>query len=584
MALIAQIISPVLIILFSNFIINQFNSKSDAQNQYPPGSLACKTHNMTEMDCSNRYLVNIPYLDHNLTTILDLSHNQLTEIKGAPFEQLPRLWRLDLSYNEISLLSSTAFRGIWFVVELNLGFNNIEALPSGIFFNLSKLESINMLESKLTTIPTETFELEALQEISFFFVGHPSEIGKIGFYKSNLKFFQLLILLTSNICNETFQNFAHLPLQTFYLYTANLPAASYVVEKGAFVHLSHVIEMATFSHTLPAMGSLSSPLQTLTLTSYAQSLTYVNKSTLQVLEKFNSTLSRLTIHYQLQLQRIDDDSFIWTPNLITLNLDNNKINYLAKYAFSGLITLQELNLASNDLKTVPSDALEVFRKSASLEYLDLSSNSISSNIPNDAISALSASLSSLKLTMKKSLPLSSITWVNKLQKLNHLLLESTGTEQHLLNVSTISTSFSLQKFDISYFYFPIFDFSSPCFAFPNLESLKMDNNIIRNFPADLALHGCSNLRVLSLSRFGSDINSFDEKHMNITLPFLHTLKITQNKVKSVKPILSIKAPKLKILDISNNLIKSIDIEIGQVFPNLIYLNISDNAVISLSSL
>ena len=88
---------------------------------------------------------------------------------------------------------------------------------------------------------------------------------------------------------------------------------------------------------------------------------------LQVLEKFNSSLSHLTIQYQPLLQRIEDDSFIWTPNLLTLKLDNNEINYLAKYAFNGLVTLQELNLASNDLRVVPSDALEVFRKSVSLE-------------------------------------------------------------------------------------------------------------------------------------------------------------------------------------------------------------------------
>ena len=112
----------------------------------------------------------------------------------------------------------------------------------------------------------------------------------------------------------------------------------------------------------------------------------------------------------------------------------------------------------------------------------------------------------------------------------------------------------------------------------------MDNIFVQIFPADLFLHECSNLRVLSLSYFISRIYSFNEKHLNLTFPFLHTLKIRQNKVTSVKPILSIKAPKLKILDISGNFIKTIDIGIGQVFPNIIHLNISDNAVVSLSGL
>ena len=89
------------------------------------------------------------------------------------------------------------------------------------------------------------------------------------------------------------------------------------MEKGAFAHLSNIIEMCISTEILPALGSLGAPLQTLTLGSFDQSLTYMNKSTLHVLEKFNSSLSHLTIQYQPLLQRIEDDSFIWTPNLIT---------------------------------------------------------------------------------------------------------------------------------------------------------------------------------------------------------------------------------------------------------------------------
>ena len=557
-------------------------SNSPSSYHYPPGSLACKTHNMTEMDCSNRYLVDVPFLDQNLTTILDLSYNRLTEIKGAPFKQLPLLKILNLSHNEISQLSSTAFRGIWFLVELDLQHNNIEALPSNIFFNLTELECIELFDNVLYTIPNKAFELEALQAI-YLTIRNSSEIGKIKFQKSNLKFFQLTTLLISNIYNDTFQNFAHIPLQVFYFHAATVfpdfPEGTYVVEKGAFSQLSNVTELGIVTETLPVLGSLNAPLQILTMMSVKHSLAHVTKSTLQVLEKFNSSLSYLAIRYQLLLQRIEDDSFIWTPHLITLNLEHNQINYLANYAFIGLITLQELSLAFNDLKVIPSNALQVFGKTASLEYLDLSSNSISGDIASDAVSAISASLTILKLSIKNSPSVRSIAWVSKLKKLNHLLLESIEIV-HTLDVSTIPTLFSLQKLDIVFFWI----YFSPCFAFPNLESLTMDNNAISNFPADLALHYCSNLRILSLSRFRSAINSFDEKHLNVTFLFMNTLKITQNKVTSVRPILSIKAPKLTILDISGNLIKKIEIETVQAFPNLIHLNIADNAVVSLTGL
>ena len=65
------------------------------------------------------------------------------------------------------------------------------------------------------TIPNEALELEALQEIYIYTNQNISEIGKIDFRKSNLILLNLYAFLESNICNDTFQNFAHLPLQVF---------------------------------------------------------------------------------------------------------------------------------------------------------------------------------------------------------------------------------------------------------------------------------------------------------------------------------------------------------------------------------
>ena len=128
MAIFAHISSVAFIILCLSCISS---SLSDVQNRYPPGSLACKTYNMTDMDCSNRFLVDIPVLDQILTTTLDLSQNQLTQIKGAPFEQLSDLQLLSLSYNDISYLSSTAFRGLWLLEELVLEFNKNRSTTLG---------------------------------------------------------------------------------------------------------------------------------------------------------------------------------------------------------------------------------------------------------------------------------------------------------------------------------------------------------------------------------------------------------------------------------------------------------------------
>ena len=150
--------------------------------------------------------------------------------------------------------------------------------------------------------------------------------------------------------------------------------------------------------------------------------------------------------------------------------------------------------------------------------LDLSSNSISSDIANDAFSVISGSLYKLKLLVKQIQLGKIIIWVNKLQQLNHLLLVS--TENAFLDFSKILTCFPFKGWTllISEYFF------HHAWFFPNLKSVTVDNNFITNFPAELALHECSNLRILFLSCFETDINSFDERHLNLTLTFLHTLK------------------------------------------------------------
>ena len=113
-------VSLVLLALTMSLYICLSIASSTPKNNYPPGSLACKTYDMTRMDCSNRDLLVVPLLDQNLTTMLDLSHNLLKNITGAPFEKLHILHVLDLSYNDISRMSSTAFRGLQSLAFLHL--------------------------------------------------------------------------------------------------------------------------------------------------------------------------------------------------------------------------------------------------------------------------------------------------------------------------------------------------------------------------------------------------------------------------------------------------------------------------------
>ena len=198
-------------------------------------------------------------------------------------------------------------------------------------------------------------------------------------------------------------------------------------------------------------------------------------------------------------------------------------------------------------------------------------------------SALSASLTSMDSTIKNSKPFPSITWVNILQNLQRMLLEGKDIEGNFnLMIKLNSPLRSLEILNIRNFFELKFG-TSMCASFPNLIILMMTNTFMNYFPGDLALHKCSRLREIEMSNIESNINSFN-KELNLTLPNLSTLKITQNNVTLTKAIFSIKAPKLKTLDISGNLIKIIGTELIHVFPNLTHLSIMNNAVESLFGL
>ena len=196
----------------------QFASSVATQNRYPPKSLACKTYNMTKMDCSNRNLPDVPVLDQDLTTLLNLSHNQLKNITCAPFEKLKVLLMLNLSYNEISQMSSTAFRGLQSLESLKLNRNKLVDLPKNVFSDLHKLQYLNMDANFFTVIPGQVLApLVSLRTFTFLNVGDISEIKFEGFENmTNLNTLGLFMQhVDANISLDTFYPLRKLPLRTF---------------------------------------------------------------------------------------------------------------------------------------------------------------------------------------------------------------------------------------------------------------------------------------------------------------------------------------------------------------------------------
>ena len=569
-----------LVILCSYGIIVRTWSLSQ---EYPSGSLACKIYNTSKMDCSRRSLVDIPVLDRNWTTVLDLSHNQLKKIHGAPFVNLSMLTSLDLSYNMISKLASTVFKGLYSLVKLNLCHNKLSVLSSDVFVKMHKLIYLDIGLNVVYCLPSQTLAtLSSLEDLRMVYFGSTLDTVLSEFH-SFIRLRALDIKGNISVTNTTFYPLAGLPIQTFqYKF---ILCEDCFFDKTAFVPFTSVTKLITDFRALPALESLHSPLQTLGLISWLKYPLILHNTTFQDLWKVKESLTDLKLLLPA-LRQIENYAFKWTPNLINLSLFTLKVETLAKYSFCGLHSLKTLNLNTNTLTAVSYGAFNIIGKFAPLTHLDLSSNSIST-IADNAFAGLT-SLTYLNLeTYHKGIytHFICIPWLTVLQNLKHLVI---GFGRNVLDVS-IDLPFpllSLQILEIRSMDLMRFKLNL-CHAFPNLRIFVTYKVLIStiNVLHHLALHECSFLTKLDLS--GSTIrkiNAPDLKDTNISIPSLEDLTLAKNKLTSIGQILFIKAPKLVYLNISDNQIKTIDSAIAHAFKHLVHLSIDGNAIVSLSGL
>ena len=549
---------------------------------YLSGTVACKTYNTSKMDCSHRNLVDIPVLDRIWTTKLDLSYNQLKEIHGAPFENLTMLLHLDLSDNMISLLNSRAFQGLSDLQELDLSFNyHLNILPQDIFSDQFKLVYLDLRINSLYDIPRQTLTtLYSLQHLYLTYVGSKFDILMRDLYNltklENLK----ISGMNTNVTNVSFHALAGLPIQTLDLIWLPNPTG-YWIDKNAFASFTSIKLLTIDFLALPALGSLQSPLQSLTMIDYLEKFpNIIHSTTLQVLSKFNKSLIYLLLGSPI-LNQIDNDAFMWLPNLIHLVIMSSKVQTLAQYSFRGLTALESLLLQDNQLTAVPSAALNVIGKYMSLQRLDLSSNSLST-IADNAFSGVS-SLTNLNVeTSKFKTLLVSTRWLKLLPNLNHLVLGTSGMSNSRLHIGLPMPVLSLQTFKISNVAVN-FEINF-CLTFPNSRSVVFSGAEIANFPASLSLNDCTSLKKLDLSGSMENIDSLDLNHTAISIPTLKDLALARNKLKSLTQILFIKASNLTSLNLNDNQIKTIDSVIANAFKHLVHLSIDGNALISLSGL
>nr|CBN81081.1 Leucine-rich repeats and immunoglobulin-like domains protein 1 [Dicentrarchus labrax] len=261
-------------------------------------------------------------LDHLGSTlqVLRLSRNRISQIPVRAF-QLPRLTQLELNRNRIRQVEGLTFKGLSSLEVLKLQRNSISKLTDGAFWDLAKMKVLHLDYNSLTEVNSGSlYGLTSLQQL---FLSNNS-IARIN--ADGWKFCQKLRELNLSYNNLTRLDEGSLAvlgdLQTLRLGHNSI---SHITE-GAFRGLKAQLRVCFISSN-PHLPELHTQTHTLSLCQHTQA---------------------------------------------QMTLFGNKIKSVAKKAFSGLETLEHLNLGENAIRSIQPDA---FSKMKNLKTLLIQSDS-----------------------------------------------------------------------------------------------------------------------------------------------------------------------------------------------------------------
>uniref|UniRef100_A0ABI7W662 Ig-like domain-containing protein n=1 Tax=Felis catus TaxID=9685 RepID=A0ABI7W662_FELCA len=301
--------------------------------------------NLQEVYLNNNELTAIPSLGAASSHVVSLflQHNKIRSVEGSQLKAYLSLEVLDLSSNNITEIRSACFPQGLHIRELNLASNRIGSLESGAFDGLSRsLVMLRLSKNRITQLPVKAFKLPRLTQLHLE-SNSLVEVNSGSLY--GLSALQQLHLSGNSITRINRDGWSFCQrLQELVL---------------SFNNLTRLDE-----ESLADLSSLSILRLSHNSISHIAEGAFRGLKNLRVLDLDHNEISGT----------IEDTSGAFTglDSLSKLTLFGNKIKSVAKRAFSGLEGLEHLNLGENAVRSVQSDA---FVKMKNLKELHISSDS-----------------------------------------------------------------------------------------------------------------------------------------------------------------------------------------------------------------
>jgi len=366
--------------------------------------------------------------------VIDLSRNALSTIPSDMFTGLQYLEKLDLSNNVIKTVDAGAFKSI-FMIDINLSHNQLNFIPRSAFIECSNISTLDLSHNNLSRIHSEAF---VDSDVSHLILNHN-------------KFVNLTEVPIGNLTGIRFLNLSHNEI-------VSVNRKSFGLKQNTKLYEAAVVDLS-FNHLKELSGSM--------------------------FEKFWA-LRHLNLSNN-HFKRLGFGSFGNLPTLLDLNLDNNQLRDIG--SISGLISLKDLYVRNNSLKSVPT-------LSVALNHIFLEDNEI------DSISCSSFPMinSLLSLHMKNN----SISSLDTDSFCNLLTLRFVDLSfNNISDVENVSPALqrlsSLQQLDLSFNSIPVVNSANAFGNLPTLFTLNLSGNRISSV-SPFAFNGLLQLLHLNLSR------------------------------------------------------------------------------------
>ncbi|XP_048840063.1 leucine-rich repeat-containing G-protein coupled receptor 6 [Brienomyrus brachyistius] len=447
------------------FQLSVASAEHGLQPRVPPCPAPCQCEEdgvLLLVDCSELGLSAVPSDLSPLTSYLDLSMNNISELQPGAFQNLHFLAELRLSGNHLKQIPGTVFSGLYNLKVLMLQNNHLERLQSEVPWDLPNLLSLRLDANLISEVPEQTFSgLRSLRHLWL----DDNVLAEIPVRAlSRLPSLQAMTLALNRIM--------HIP-------------------DGAFRNLSSLVVLHLHNNMIQSLGQTCFEglhnLETL-------DLNYNNLQEFPAAIRTLAKLQELGFHNN-DIRCIPEGAFVWNPLLQTIHFYENPIQFVGRSAFQFLPKLHTLSLnGATEIREFPD-----LKGTTSLEILTLTRAGLTS-LPQGLCQKL-PSLRVLELSYNQIEELPSFHHCQHLQEigLQHNLIQE-------IEAGTFHQLASLRSIDLSWNRITTIHEA----AFISLQSLvKLD--LSDNFLSSLPLEGLASLTHLKLRGNKALSGSFREE-------------------------------------------------------------------------